>query len=290
MRPTLILSIAMTAVLTAAEPGDSLTLTKMAIPFGPDDKPFCVSLTEDEKLMVFQAVRPGGYGNQDLWFSRFENGRWSELFNAGPGINTAAHDVDGKLSPDGKSMVFIRRDERKSTQILMSYFRNGKWSDAELIGPPVTLPDTVNFGAVLSRDGKRLYFGSDRKGGLGGLDLYYSDHTGNRWSDPINLGPAINSAGNEADLALSRDGNTMILPLRKDNSYGGSDLYAARLVNGTWSAPENMGPRINSPGNESCPWLGYDGKTLYVHTDWDGLVGGGKGERLVWKFFYSKGF
>ena len=279
------------ATLRAAEPGESLTITKLAVPFTPDEKPFCVSLTEDEKLIVFQADRPGGYGKQDLWFSRFENGRWSAVYNAGPEINTAADDVDGKLSPDGSSLLFIRVDAaRTSSQIYISHLRNGKWSRAELIGPPVTLPGAIHFGALLSRDGKRLYFATERPGGHGGRDIYYSDKAGDKWSEPVNLGPVINTAGNDGDQALGRDGNTMVIPGRRENSIGGTDLYITRRVNNAWSPPENLGPRINTPGNESCPWLGYNGRTLYFNSDWDGLVGGGKGPRMVWKVEYSKGF
>lgn len=271
---------------------ESLTVSRVELPVDPADRPFCVSLTEDGKLIAFQSARAGGFGQNDIWFARFENGRWSEPFNAGPGINTSIHDVDAKLSPDGTTMVLVRSaDFSKSTQLYVSYLRDGEWTTAEPLGPPVSPPDTIEFGAVLSRDGDRLYFASDRDGGHGGTDLYYSDWDGHAWAEPVNLGPAINSANNEADLALSRDGNTIIFPAtRADSIAGSTDLYVTRRVNGAWSPPENLGPRVNTPGTDTCPWLGHDGHTLYLNSDWEGLLQGEKGSLLVWKVHHTEGF
>lgn len=276
---------------TTATP-QSLTLSKVDLPVDPADRPFCVSLPEDGNLIAFQSARSGGFGQQDIWFARFENGRWSDPYNAGPGINTDINDVDAKLSPDGTTMVIVRSaDFSKSTQLYISRLRDGEWTEAEPIGPPVSPPDTIEFGALLSRDGTRLYFASNREGGHGGTDLYYSDWTGDAWEEPVNLGPTINSKGNEADLALSRDGNTIIFPsTRADSIASSTDLYATRRVNGTWSPPENLGPRVNTPGTDTCPWLGHDGQTLYLNSDWSGLLQGKKGHLLVWKIHYSKGF
>ena len=279
-------------VVGSAAGSDSLTVSKVNLPVDPADRPFCVSLPEDGKLIAFQSERAGGYGRLDIWLSRLENGRWMEPYNAGPGINTDLHEADAKFSPDGDTMVVLRSaDFRKSTQIYISRLQNGKWAEAEPIGPPVSPPDTIEYGALFSRDGNRLYFASNREGGYGGMDLYFSDRTGDSWSQPVNLGPVINTSETEADMALSRDGQTIIFPSKRADSIAGStDLYVTRRVNGAWSPVENLGPRINTPGTDTCPWLGHDGHTLYLNTDWDGLVQGEKGPLLVWKIHYSKGF
>jgi hypothetical protein len=270
----------------------SLTISRVDLPVIVDDRPFCVSLPEDGQLIAFQSERAGGEGRQDIWLSRWEKGRWSQPYNAGPGVNTVSNEVDAKFSADGKTMVFIRGDNfRKASQIYISHFRNGRWSQAEWVGAAVSPPDTVEFGALLSRDGNRLYFASNRPGGHGGLDLYYSERRGEKWLDPVNLGAGINTPENEVDLALSRDGNTIILPTRRADSIGNStDLYISRFENGAWSPIENLGPRINTPATDTCPWLGFDGHTLYVNTEWDGLIQGEKGSLWIWKFEHSGGF
>ena len=279
-------------VAGATANSESLTVSKVDLPVDPADRPFCVSLPEDGKLIAFQSSRAGGHGKQDIWLSRWENDRWSTPYNAGPGINTADNDVDAKLSPDGSSMVIIRSaDFQKASRIYISHLRDGEWSKAEWIGSRASPPDTVEFGAVMSRDGKTLYFASNREGGHGGMDLYSSERIGDQWSEPVNLGTAVNTKENEVDAALSRDGNAIIFPSKRADSIAEStDLYATRKENGDWSPPESLGPRVNTPGTDTCPWLGYDGHTLYLNSDWDGLVPGEKGPLLVWKIQYSKGF
>ena len=123
------------------------------------------------------------------------------------------------------------------------------------------------------------------------MDLYSSQRSGGEWSEPVNLGPAVNTKENEVDAALSRDGNAIIFPSKQADSIAAStDLYVTRRANGAWSPIENLGPRINTPGADTCPWLGHDGHTLYLNSDWDGLVPGENGPLLVWKIHYSKGF
>ena len=292
MRGSLPLVLVVMAATVSIASSESLTVSRVELPVDPADRPFCVSLTEDGKLIAFQSTRAGGYGQNDIWLARFENGRWSEPFNAGPAINTDIHDVDAKLSPDGTTMVLVRSANfSKSTQLYISHLRDGKWTTAEPLGPTVSPQDTIEFGAVLSRDGKRLYFASNRNGGHGGTDLYYSDRDGDAWAKPVNLGPTINSKDNEADLALSRDGNTIIFPAtRADSIAGSTDLYITRRVDGAWTPPENLGPRVNTPGTDTCPWLGHDGHTLYLNSDSGGLLQGETGPLLVWKIHYSKGF
>ena len=137
-----------------ADSGVSLTISKVALPIEPGDKPFCITLREDARLMAFQMNRPGGYGKLDIWFSRFENNGWSKPYNAGAAINTSANEADVKLSADGSTLVFVRSDDfQKSSQLYVSQFRSGSWTKAEMIGPPVSLPSTVEFGTVLSKEG-----------------------------------------------------------------------------------------------------------------------------------------
>ena len=100
--------------------------------------------------------------------------------------------------------------------------------------------------------------------------------------------PAVNTKENEVDAALSWDGNAIIFPSKQADSIAGStDLYVTRRANGAWSPIENLGPRINTPGTDT--WLGHDGHTLYLNSDWDGLVPGEKGPLLVWKIQLLEG-
>jgi outer membrane protein OmpA-like peptidoglycan-associated protein len=97
----------------------------------------------------------------------------------------------------------------------------------------------------ISPDGKRLYFASDKPGGFGGSDLYYSNWKGDRWEDPVNLGPLINTKGNESypfvnssgELFFSSDG----LP-----GHGGKDIFFSFFSDTTWITPVCLDAPVNS--------------------------------------------
>jgi outer membrane protein OmpA-like peptidoglycan-associated protein len=97
----------------------------------------------------------------------------------------------------------------------------------------------------LSPDGKRLFFASDKPGGFGGSDLYYCQWKEDYWADPVNLGPIINTKGNEAypfinpagDLFFSSDGHP---------GLGGKDIFFSRFADTVWLPPVPLDPPINS--------------------------------------------
>ena len=97
----------------------------------------------------------------------------------------------------------------------------------------------------LSPDGKRIYFASDKPGGYGGSDLYYSQWKNDRWEDPINLGPVINTKGNESypyinpsgELFFSSDGHP---------GHGGKDIYFSYFSDTAWINPVCLDQPINS--------------------------------------------
>ena len=97
----------------------------------------------------------------------------------------------------------------------------------------------------LSPDGKKLFFASDKPGGFGGSDLYYSIWKGDRWEDPVNLGPVINTKGNESypfinasgELFFSSDGHP---------GHGGKDIYFSIYSDTAWVKPVCLDAPINS--------------------------------------------
>ena len=97
----------------------------------------------------------------------------------------------------------------------------------------------------LSPDGKRLYFASDKPGGFGGSDLYYCQWKGDYWAEPVNLGPMINTRGNESypyinpsgELFFSSDGH---------RGLGGKDIFFSSFVDTVWLSPVHLDTPINS--------------------------------------------
>jgi outer membrane protein OmpA-like peptidoglycan-associated protein len=97
----------------------------------------------------------------------------------------------------------------------------------------------------LSPDGKKLFFASDKPGGYGGSDLYYSQWKNDRWGDPVNLGPVINTKGNESypfinpsgELFFSSDGHA---------GHGGKDIFFSIYSDSTWLTPVCLDAPVNS--------------------------------------------
>jgi WD40-like Beta Propeller Repeat len=264
----------------------------------------CAAVSERQTVAVFHSSRPGGYGEADIWVSRWENNRWTEPENAGSGVNTQEHEIDPSLSPDG-SMMFLSRSvfggatavsklppgADKQTDLYVSHFRDGRWTKAERIPEPVCLREAAEYRAVLARDGNRLYFGSDRAGGYGGFDLYVSHRTTTGgWGEPENLGPLVNTAGKEVDAAIAPHENTLVLAFQ-DEKDSFQKLYISRKINGSWSKPLDMGPRFNTGTGDGCPWLGYDGFTLVVNSRWNAILDDHRAAAAgLWVFEYSRGF
>jgi len=91
----------------------------------------------------------------------------------------------------------------------------------------------------------------------------YSD-----WSTPVNLGPVINTAGDENRPAISKDGLSLLVSTNRPGGFGGLDLWVAERasVEDPWGPLQNLGPAINSDSNESAPTFSPDGHRLYFHS------------------------
>jgi len=144
------------------------------------------------------------------------------------------------------------------------------------------LPDNINDEEVnegsiaFSKDGMFMIFakGNDGKSsGRNNVDLYYSRYRSNKWQTPrlLNIN---NSKSWDSTPFLSIDGKTLYFSSNRSNGYGGTDIYKANLnKRGRWVNLQNLGPEINTPGNEMYPYISEDGK-LYFASDYHLGFGG----------------
>ncbi|TAL79244.1 MAG: flagellar motor protein MotB, partial [Bacteroidetes bacterium] len=133
-----------------------------------------------------------------------------------------------------------------------------------------------NEGAqTLSSNGNYMYFTAcDRPGGLGSCDLYFSSFNEGRWSEPVNLGPPVNTSSWESTPSISADGKTLFFSSSRPGGFGGKDLWYTKINDkNSWMTPVNMGKTINTNGDEMSPFIHFDGRTLYFASD--GRVGMG---------------
>jgi peptidoglycan-associated lipoprotein len=156
------------------------------------------------------------------------------------------------FSPDGKTIVFAKGNsgKRKGTadvNLFMAVERNGQWIAPRMLN--INNPGYWDSSPAFSRDGRTLYFASNRPGGYGGVDLYSAKRNARgRFFKVTNLGPEINTTGNDMFPYVSDDG---LLYFSSDGhpGFGGLDLFVARRTNGVTSV-ENLGIPLNSNADD----------------------------------------
>ena len=201
-----------------------------------------------------------------------------EPINMGDNVNSIGEEYLPNLTADGQTIFFTSRrpgctggynaQYRDFTEDFYYSERvDGKWQPCKNLGPPVNTE--LNEGAAsFSPDGQYVFFAScGRKSGYGDCDLYVSKLTGATWSPPQNLGPMINSPQWDSQPSISNDGKTLYFSSTRPGGKGGQDIWFSRLVNNTWTEPQNLGEPVNTPGAEVSPFLHADGKTLYFASD-----------------------
>ncbi len=155
-----------------------------------------------------------------------------------------------ELSANGQDMLRSRKIHEVNT---------GDWDAQGTIAP----------------DGTYIIFASNRSGGMGGMDLYIAYRSADgSFGSPINMGPTINTDGNEFSPFLGPDGRTLFMASNGWKGFGGSDIFIShRDASGTWSTPINLGGRVNTSANELF-FFGVDRDRCYFTSDRPGGKGG----------------
>jgi tetratricopeptide (TPR) repeat protein len=119
---------------------------------------------------------------------------------------------------------------------------NGEWAEEQPF--PYNGSGFSTGWPCISPDGNALYFSSNRQDGFGGFDIYVSYRMGNTWSTPENLGPKVNSPGNE--ISPFFDGNHLFFSSDWHQGLGGYDIFRAEQANGRWERIFHLGNLVNS--------------------------------------------
>jgi hypothetical protein len=186
------------------------------------------------------------------------------------------------FSPSDRRVALTKNNFHTQQRLIEDNLLNmslhlGKWDDkggafTDLYSFPYNEPGVSNGLASFSEDGKTLFFSSNRPGGYGGFDLYKTVFINGRWSTPVNLGPDVNTLGDE------------ISPIVKDQKlyfasdyhlgFGGFDVFQASLKGGEWTGVQNLGMPINSSYDEYSFWFDSDNNYGYLTSARKGGKGG----------------
>ncbi len=192
------------------------------------------SLSTNGKYLFFTACnRPKGYGGCDIYLTRKDSkGNWSKPMNMGSTINTKYWESQPSISPDSKTLYFTsnRPGGKGKLDIWKSTIgKNGKF------GKPINLGDSINtpyneISPFIHPDNTTLYFASDGKIGMGGLDLFViKKQNDSVWGGAKNLGYPINTFKDENSLIVNTKGNKAYYASNIEGGQGGLDLYSFDL-------------------------------------------------------------
>ncbi|MCG8410731.1 MAG: tetratricopeptide repeat protein [Bacteroidales bacterium] len=185
-----------------------------------------------------------------IFYSKKVNGKWSSPINIMGQLK-----LDDKCSTTGMSYdgteLYIYNDDNFDGNIYVSKLKNNIW------GKAVKLGDNINTKyweahASVSPDNKTLFFVSNRKNGIGDLDIYMSKRTSDTtWGKPQNLGSTINTKWNENTPFLSSNGRILFFSSEGHTSMGGYDIFYSVLnKDGSWSKPVNVGYPVNTTDDD----------------------------------------
>ncbi|HIA06947.1 MAG TPA: hypothetical protein EYN71_09655 [Flavobacteriales bacterium] len=216
------------------------------------------------KQVMFTSSREGsnspekdgttGQNFTDIWEAKLDRkGKWSTPVLLNEAINSS--DNEGAAVLDSKfRMMYITRcpiiqNKEVNCKILLVKKKGSNWDNPEEI--PL-VPDTITAGhPTLSKDGLTLYFASNLAGGYGGKDIWMASKKSKRadWSEPINLGPDINTSGDEMFPFMHEDGS-IYFSSSGHIGMGGLDIFHALYKNNSWGDVSNMKYPINSAGDD----------------------------------------
>ncbi|MCB9223106.1 MAG: tetratricopeptide repeat protein [Crocinitomicaceae bacterium] len=250
-----------------------ITNLGMSINSAFDD--YSATLSPDGNTLYFVSRRADNKGGgvnpadqryfEDIYISMWNDTikAWTTADNSNEIIrrlNTNGFDAVSCISADGKEMYLTintmamdkPKPKTKSSDIFISKLNNrGGWNTPKSISKPI---NTIFFDASASftGDGSTVYFISERNGGQGMADIWTSVKVGKEWGKPKNLGPIINTKGQETTVFVTKDEKYLFFSSTGHASgMGGYDVYVCENQNGTWSDPVNLGYPINTVSDET---------------------------------------
>lgn len=204
----------------------------------------------------------------ELSFSKWLDTTFSKGVALGKPFNSGDPEGGVSLTADGTELYYsiIRKQSGYSNSDIYCVRRiDGEWQQPEALGPQVNGPASWESQPTVSADGRTLIFASNRKGGLGGIDLWRCHRLPNGdWSRAENLGSAVNTSGNEKAPFLAADGHTLYFLSDGWQGFGGYDIYFANLADAHGNRPINLGLPINTEGDEVSFGVTSDGRRAYI--------------------------
>ena len=250
----------------------------------------CPAPSKDGLTFYMASNRPGGFGGIDIWVAERESADdpWGAPVNAGSAINTAADEFCPGPLRNGHGLLFVSTRPGGcglSDMYLSVRHSKGEWQAPTNLGCVVNSAADEASPNLVEHDGiLELYFSSTRAGGAsaeapglvsGDSDIYMSAVQADGTLAAPSLAPGLNTAASEFRPNVRRDGLEIFFDSNRPGGAGGLDIWSSvrDSPSDPWSIPENAGTNVNSPANDTRPYLSWGGTTLYFGTSRAGIEG-----------------
>lgn len=231
---------------------------------------YMATVTADESSIIFTRQIDN---NEDFYQSVKKDSSWTMASSISNNINTVRFNEGAQsLSPDGQFLFFTgcnRAEGLGRCDIYVSQKQGNDWSKPVNLGSPINTKGWESQPSI-SSDGKTIYFSSDRKGGLGGYDIWKSTLDSNgTWTNPINMGENINTPYDEQSPFIHSDDRTLYFASDGWPGLGNKDIFMSSLdiKNQTWNKPKNIGYPINTFANETGLTINAAGNKAYFSSN-----------------------
>lgn len=224
-----------------------------------------------QRQNLYYTSRKKVKGDENLFVAKFDDGIFKKGSPIAGSFNTSENEGMATWVRNNKKLFFTacnRVDSLQGCDLWEGNFQEGK------PGKLKPLTGFLNSGhwesqATISCDGRTIFFASNQPGGFGGTDIWKSQMDGNgNWNKPINLGPNINTKGDEEAPFITNDGNTLYFSSTGHLGYGEQDIFFSKKINNNqWGPSINLGSKVNTPYRELGFFLTSDGQTGYFASD-----------------------
>jgi len=235
------------------------------------------AISKDGLSLFFGSQRPGGLGNFDLYVSEraSTDDTWGSPTWLGPTVNSPVIDNIPSLSRDEHWMFFNspRPGGFGLNDVWATYREHVHdefgWGAPINLGPNVNSASNDQGGFLFENEDLGtpfLYFGSDRPGGLGGLDIYVSAHQPGGTFGPAALVAELSSSASDQRPVVRFDGLELFLSSNRAGGFGGIDTWVSTraTTSDPWGAPENAGATLNGAFDDWQAYIAPDRVTLYL--------------------------
>ncbi|MDJ1468739.1 OmpA family protein [Xanthocytophaga flava] len=251
-------------------------LIDMGIEINSPKADYGPTLSPDNKFIFFTSkrntkkmgIRNVTVQNEDIYYARNVDGYW-EPAQPLDNINTAYNEGSAVLTRNGRKLYFCRCEAPGGLgdcDIYMAELQpDSTWGKIQNLGPRVN-SRSWDSQPSLSRSEDTLYFASDRLGGFGGSDLYFTYRSkGGAWAPAQNMGPTINTRRNEVSPFYHPNHNVLYFSSEGGHipNFGSFDIYKTYYSRGMWQEPVNVGPLVNGKGSEYYFTIDMESKNLY---------------------------